>query len=502
MSLIVSAFAPVSDVRRALTPQLRLDRGPTRLLLVDLGRGQNRLGASCLLQAYGALGDVAPDVDAAADVRALFEVVSALSARGSVLAYHDRSDGGLFVTLLEMAFAGGAGLEIELPEALGEDPIAALFAEELGAVLQVSDEHAAAVSAAFAARGLVVHDLGRPVPGTRIELRRAGATLYAAERSALRAAWSETTHAIQRLRDDESCADEEQQARLDAEDPGLSPKLTFDPAEDIAAPYVQRGARPRVAILREQGVNGQLEMGAAFDRAGFEAVDVHMTDLLSGSVELSSFVGLAACGGFSYGDVLGAGEGWAKSILFHARVRDAFAAFFARPETFALGVCNGCQMMSNLHELVPGAEQWPRFVQNRSERYESRLVQLRVEASPSVLFRGMQGSVIPIVVAHGEGRVELRGDDEQRALDALDGSGLVTARYVDHRGQVSERYPRNPSGSPRGICAVTTRDGRVTILMPHPERVFRSVALSWRPDGWGEDSPTMRIFRNARAFVG
>jgi phosphoribosylformylglycinamidine synthase len=498
LSLIVSAFAPVADVRSAITPLLRLDRGPTRLLLVDLGRGQNRLGASCLLQAYGALGDAPPDLDRPTDLRAMFELLATLIAEGTLLAYHDRSDGGLLVTLLEMAFAGGVGLEVEVDEALGADPIAALFAEELGAVLQVSDQDAAAVHAAFTARGLAMYDVGRPVAGTRIELRRGQELLLGSERSALRAAWSETTHAIQRLRDDPSCADEEQAGRIDPEDLGLTPQLTYDPAEDVAAPHVQRGARPRVAILREQGVNGQLEMAAAFDRAGFEAVDVHMTDLLAAGLDLSGFAGLAACGGFSYGDVLGAGEGWAKSILFNPRVRDVFAGFFARPETFALAVCNGCQMMSNLYELVPGAEDWPRFVQNRSERYEARLVQLRVESSPSVLFRGMEGSVIPIVVGHGEGRVEPRSEEVLRALDQ---GGLVAARYVDHRGEVTERSPKNPSGSPRGICAVTTRDGRVTSLMPHPERVFRSVALSWRPDGWGEDSPTMRMFRNARAFV-
>jgi phosphoribosylformylglycinamidine synthase len=400
----------------------------------------------------------------------------------------------------EGARKGGRGRASDpIRQGLGADPIAALFAEELGAVLQVRAEDAAAVCASFTGRGLRVVDVGEPVAGTRVELRRGDELLYAAERSALRAAWSETTHAIQRLRDDPTCADEEQACRVDTDDAGLTPALGFEPAEDVAAPFVKRGARPRAAILREQGVNGQVEMAAAFDRAGFEAVDVHMTDLLSGALDLSSFAGLAACGGFSYGDVLGAGEGWAKSILFNARVRDAFADFFARPETFTLGVCNGCQMMSNLHELVPGAEHWPRFVQNRSERYESRLVQLRVEESPSIVFRGMSGSVIPIVVAHGEGRVEPRSDE---ALRALDQSGLVAARYVDHRHEVARRYPQNPSGSPRGICAITTRDGRVTILMPHPERVFRSVALSYRPDDWGEDSPTMRMFRNARAFVG
>jgi phosphoribosylformylglycinamidine synthase len=500
LSLIVSAFAPVTDVRRALTPELARDAGETRLLLVDLARGKQRLGGSCLLQVFGALGDAAPDLDTPADLAALFSAVQSLNAAGRLLAYHDRSDGGLFVTLVEMAFASGLGIEVDVA-ALGGHPLAALFNEELGAVLQVRAEDVSFVREAFASRGLgdSVHDLGRPVPGARVRITTGARELLAAERSALRALWSETTHALQRLRDDPACADEEHALRLDASDPGLHAALRFDPAQDPTVPLRARGTRPRVAIVREQGVNGQVEMAAAFDRAGFEAVDVHMSDVLAGRVALERFSGLIACGGFSFGDVLGAGEGWAKSVLYNGRARAAFAAFFARADTFTLGVCNGCQMLSTLHELIPGAEHWPRFVQNRSERYEARMALVRVEDSPSVLLRGMAGARLPIVVAHGEGRAEPRGAGE---LEALERAGLVSARYVDHLGAVADRYPRNPSGTPRGITAITTRDGRVTLMMPHPERVFRTVQLSWHPRDWGEDSPWMRLFRNARVFVG
>jgi phosphoribosylformylglycinamidine synthase len=515
LSLIVSAFAPVADVRRALTPELRRDVGETRLLLVDLGGGKNRLGASCLLQAFDAIGQNPPDVDSPEALRAFFETMQALREDGTLLAYHDRSDGGLLVTALEMAFAGGSGLELELgalvtsgtaPALRGgaactrEELLAALFSEELGAVVQVREQDVTRVASAFERAGLAgaVHELGRPIVGNAVQLRLAGETVFASTRVALRAIWSETTHALQRLRDDPQCADEEQAARVDASDPGLRAELSFDPSDDIAAPFVLRAVKPKVAIFREQGVNGQNEMAAAFDRAGFAAVDVHMSDLIAGRIALDGFKGLAACGGFSYGDVLGAGEGWAKSILYNARVREQLAAFFARSDSFALGVCNGCQMMSNLHSLIPGAEHWPRFVQNRSERYEARLVSVAIARTPSILFDGMEGSRLPIVTAHGEGRAEPASDAELRALDE---SGLVAARYVDHEGAIAERYPLNPSGTPRGITAITTRDGRVTIMMPHPERVFRSVQLSHRPREWGEDSPWMRLFRNARLWV-
>jgi phosphoribosylformylglycinamidine synthase len=500
LSLIVTAFAPITDVRRALTPQLRTDLGETELLLVDLGRGRNRLGASALAQVFGRLGDAPPDLDDPALLRGFFAGIQELNAAGLLLAYHDRSDGGLLITLLEMAFAGGTGLSADLSRLPG-DPRAVLFAEELGAVLQVRVEDAGRVASALEAAGLAgcVHRIGHPAPGDRIAIRKDGAMLLDASRAELRGVWSETTHLMQALRDDPACADEEQQGRCDAADPGLHVHLGFDPDEDLAAPFLARGARPRVAILREQGVNGQVEMAAAFDRAGFEAVDVHMSDLLEGRASLDGFRGLAACGGFSYGDVLGAGEGWAKSILFNDRARQEFQRFLGRTDTFALGVCNGCQMLSNLHELIPGAGDWPHFVKNRSEQFEARLSLVEVLESPSVLLRGMAGSRLPIAVAHGEGRAEFASDGQRRALEAR---GLVAARFVDHHGRPAERYPENPNGSPGGITAVTTPDGRVTILMPHPERVFRAVQLSWRPPGLKEDGPWMRVFRNARAWVG
>jgi phosphoribosylformylglycinamidine synthase len=499
LSLIVSAFAPVRDVRCSVTPQLRPDLGG-ELLVVDLGRGRNRLGGSCLAQAYGRVGEEPPDLDDARTLAAFFAAVQSLVASGEIVAYHDRSDGGLLVTLLEMAFAGGCGVDVDLSPLAGDD-VAVLFSEELGAVLQVRDAHLRAALDAFASRGLGghVHRIGRPTKGDRVTIARGGRSLVDDRRSRLRGVWSETTLRMQSLRDDPACAAEEHAARCDAEDPGLSPSLSFDPNDDVAAPFVARGARPKIAVLREQGVNGQVEMAAAFDRAGFEAADVHMTDLLSGRARLDGFKGLVACGGFSYGDVLGAGEGWAKSILFSTELRDMFQRFFERPDTFSLGVCNGCQMMSNLREIVPGAAAWPRFVRNRSEQFEARVALLRIEKSPSILLRGMEGSVLPIAVAHGEGRVE---PASQAALDELERAGLVAARYVDNRHAVAERYPANPNGSPRGITAITTPDGRATLLMPHPERVFRAVQYSWRPDDWREDGPWMRLFRNARVWVG
>ncbi len=513
LSLIVSAFAPVTDVRRALTPELRgdgdVDVTDTELLLVDLGGGKHRLGGSCLAQVYGQLGAEPPDLDDPARLAGLFAAVQELNAAGALLAYHDRSDGGLFVTLVEMAFAGGVGLDIDL-NADGDaaalvggaaHPAALLFSEELGAVVQVREDDVARVTETFARHGLggAVRRLGRPVSGGRITIHAGEHHVFDEERTVLRAVWSETTHAIQRLRDDAASADDEHASRHDARDPGRSAHLTFALDEIPGAGRISATARPRVAILREQGVNGQVEMAAAFDRAGFEAVDVHMTDVLSGAVDLASFRGLAACGGFSYGDVLGAGEGWAKSILFHARARDAFSRFFARPDSFTLGVCNGCQMVSNLKELIPGAERWPRFVRNRSEQFEARLSLVQIEKSPSIFFAGMEGSRIPIAVAHGEGRAEFAADDDRAALER---AGAVAARFVDHHGAVTERYPENPNGSPGGITALTAAEGRVTILMPHPERVFRTVQLSWHPREWSEDSPWMRLFRNARAWVG
>jgi phosphoribosylformylglycinamidine synthase len=496
VSLIISAFAHLDDVRRVLTPQLHLDRGETVLLLVDLGDGQNRLGGSALAQAYGQLGNEAPDVDDPTLLAAFFASVQALHAQGKLIAYHDRSDGGLFAALAEMAFAGRCGLAIELDELPGS-ALAALFNEELGAVLQIAAADRHDVVAVFEAAGLRCVAIGRPAEGDRVTVNREGATLLDASRVELHRVWSATTHALQRLRDNPEVADQEYDRILDTADPGLSPRVSFDAAQDIAAPLIAGGTRPRLAVLREQGVNGHVELAAAFDRAGFAAYDVHMTDIIAGRVSLSGFSGIVAGGGFSYGDVLGAGEGWAKSILFNSRARDEFAAFFARGDTFALGVCNGCQMMSNLHELIPGTAHWPHFVRNRSEQFEARLVLVEVQRSPSLFFAGMEGSRIPIATAHGEGYAEFRDTAQLAAAEAL-----VTLRFVDNRGAITEAYPYNANGSPHGITGLTTADGRFSILMPHPERVFRSVQMSWHPPKWGEDSPWMRMFRNARVWLG
>jgi len=502
LSLIVSGFAPVQDVRATLTPQLRLDRGETDLILVDLGRGRNRLGGSILAQVYGQLGRAVPDVDDAEDLKAFFAVIQGLNADGHLLAYHDRSDGGLLTTLLEMAFAGHCGLELRL-DALAdcrEALAGVLFSEELGAVIQVRRDVAPEVLARFEASGLgdCVAVIGQPLQGSAVTVGFNGASVLEGERRLLQRQWSETSYYIQRLRDNAECADQEFDAILEEENPGLSATLSFDVEEDIAAPYINKGVRPQVAILREQGVNGQVEMAAAFDRAGFAAIDVHMSDILAGRVDLAAFKGLAACGGFSYGDVLGAGEGWAKSILFNARAREAFQTFFERKDSFALGVCNGCQMISNLHELIPGTEFWPHFVRNRSEQFEARVAMVQVQESPSIFLRGMAGSRLPIAIAHGEGHAEYESEE---ALLEADLSGCVALRFVDNHGKVTEGYPANPNGSPRGITGLSSRDGRVTIMMPHPERVFRAVQNSWRPDDWQEDGGWLRMFRNARVWV-
>jgi len=497
LSLIVSAFAPCDDVRATLTPELRTGAGPTELVLVDLAPGRARLGGSVLAQVLGQTGDEPADLDDPSVITGLYAALAELRDAGQVLAYHDRSDGGLFVTLCEMAFAGRAGLTIDAAAIAATDAglVPGLFAEEPGAVLQVRAADRANVCDTLARHGLEARVVARPRDDDAIVVERGGEARFRERRTALQRAWSETTWQMQALRDNPVCAQEEYDRILDVGDPGLSPSLTFDPAEDAAAPWVSRGARPPIAILRDQGVNGQIEMAAAFDRAGFEARDVHMSDVTSGRVSLASFRGLAACGGFSYGDVLGGGEGWAKSVLYNARARDEFAAFFARSDTFALGVCNGCQMMAALKAIIPGAEAWPRFVKNASEQYEARLVTVEILPTASVFFRGMEGSRIPAVVAHGEGRAVFGSAADRDAV-------IVAGRFVDNRGAIATTYPLNPNGSPDGITAVTTADGRFTILMPHPERVFRTVQLSWHPDTWGEDSPWMRVFRNARVFVG
>ncbi len=502
VSLIVSAFAPVADVRRTLTPALADDAGETALVLVDLGAAEPRLGGSILAQVHGALGDVPADLDDPALLRGFAAALRDLRADRQVLAYHDRADGGLWATLVEMAFAGHCGLDITI-DATGERLLRKLFAEEPGVVLQLRAAEVEAARAVFSRHGLTgrVHVVARPrAAADLVRVRDAGGVTVLEESwSALRAAWSAVSYAMRRLRDDPDCADEEHAAAIDPATPGLIVDLGFDPEADVAAPFIARGARPRVAVLREQGVNSQVEMAAAFELAGFEPHDVHMTDLIAGRRQLAEFRGLVACGGFSYGDVLGAGEGWAKSIRFNPRLRDAFEEFFARSETFALGVCNGCQMLSALHELIPGSAHWPRFVRNRVEQFEARLSLVEVLPSPSLFFADMAGSVLPIAVSHGEGRAEFA---DAAALEACLDFGLVGLRYVTARGAPAERYPANPNGSPRGIAALCNADGRVTITMPHPERVFRSLQNSWRPRDAGEYSGWMRMFRNARRWVG
>lgn len=500
LSLIVSSFAPVTDVRRTLTPQLRTDRGDSDLILIDLGRSKNRLGGSALAQVYNAVGGAAPDLDRPADLQAFFTVIQQLNAANLLLAYHDRSDGGLLATLAEMMFAGGCGVTVLLDD-VGEDVLSALFSEELGAVVQIDSRDRQRVLQQLAALGLseCSHVIGTLNERDHLTLYHAGEVVSSTSRSVLRQYWSETSYRLQALRDHPDCAREAFESATDGSDPGLSVALTFDPAADIAAPFIAEGVRPRVAILREQGVNGQLEMAAAFDRAGFTAVDAHMSDVLAGRVLLNDFQGLIACGGFSYGDVLGAGEGWAKSILFNSRARDQFAAFFADPNHFALGVCNGCQMFSNLHELIPGTELWPRFFRNRVEQFEARLSLVEILPSPSLFLHDMVGSRLPIVVAHGEGRARFSSADAENAALAAQ---LVSLRFVDHAGQPATRYPANPNGSAQGMTGFTSSDGRFTILMPHPERLFRSVQYSWRPHDWGEDGPWLRMFRNARRWIG
>jgi phosphoribosylformylglycinamidine synthase len=499
VSLIISAFAPVKDTRRTLTPQLRTDLGPSSLWLIDLGAGRNRLGGSALTQVYGELGEEPADLDDPQRLVQFAAVLAELRSAGLILAYHDRSDGGLFATLVEMAFAGHCGLDISLPAAR-QPALAQLFSEELGAVIQVRAADEARVAAVLASRGFgaFAQRIGTPTTELRVKLDIAGAR-FEESWVDLRRAWSETSWRMRRLRDDPQSADEEYAALTSLDDPGLSVELGFDPQEDIAAPFVARGVRPAVAVLREQGVNSQIETAAWLDRAGFEAHDVHMTDLLAGRRSLEEFKGIVACGGFSYGDVLGAGEGWAKSILFHSKAREDFARFFARGDAFALGICNGCQMFAALAELMPGTEHWPRFVRNRSEQYESRLVMVEILRSPSVVLDGMAGSFIPTVVAHGEGRAEFKS---QSAEQEFSSSGLVAFRYVSPNRRVASTYPHNPAGAPFGLAAICNTDGRITATMPHPERSTRYIQNSWRPDDAGEWSGWMRLFRNARRFVG
>ncbi|NGY06707.1 phosphoribosylformylglycinamidine synthase [Solimonas terrae] len=498
LSLIITAFAPVADVRASLTPQLKTDvGGATRLVLVDLGAGRNRLGGSALAQVYGAVGDVAPDLDDARRLRVAFEQIQQLNADGKLLAYHDRSDGGLLATLAEMAFAGHCGLDITL-DGLSGNAASALFNEELGFVAQLHAGDAPRIVAALREAGLSAHDIGVVTDADRLRFMHEGRTVLEAARSQWHHLWAETSHRIAALRDNPDCANEEFAALADATDPGLQLQLTFKPG---AAPQIAR--RPKVAILREQGVNGQYEMAYAFAAAGFESVDVHMSDVLEGRVKLADFAGLVACGGFSYGDVLGAGQGWAKTILFNERGRSEFQQFLASPERFALGVCNGCQMFAALKDIVPGAEHWPAFRRNRSEQFEARWSQVELLESKSLFFAGMAGSKLPIAVAHGEGRAEFT---DAADLGALQSAGQVAMRYVTTRGEVADTYPANPNGSPAGLSSVCNADGRVTILMPHPERTIAGTSGSWWPQNFAAGSglgktPWFQMFVNARKFA-
>ena len=478
------------------------------------------MGGSALAQVTQQIGNEVPDVDSADDVKGFFNAIQQLNRQQMLLAYHDRSDGGLYATLCEMAFAGHAGVTVNLDilvtegehasdwgdsknwasqvEARRNDlTLRALFSEELGAVIQVRAEQKSDVMNVLREFGLGAcsHIIGKPNERDAVEFTRDAKVIYQKSRIELQRFWSETSWRIARLRDNPACADAEYDRILDATDPGMTPKITFDMAEDIAAPFIATGARPRVAILREQGVNSHVETAYVMHKAGFDAVDVHMSDLIAGRAKLTDFTGLIAVGGFSYGDVLGAGEGWSKTILFNPALAEQFSGFFQRTDSFGLGICNGCQMMSSLKSIIPGAEHWPKFTRNQSEQFEARFAMVEVLESPSIFFAGMAGTQAPIAVSHGEGFANFAHTGNDQSVN-------VALRFVDHRGQPTESYPLNPNGSPSGITSVTTTDGRFTVMMPHPERVFRTVINSWHPDGWGEDAPWMRMFRNARKWVG
>lgn len=499
LSLLVSAFSPVLDVRKTLTPLLQTDAEDSRLILIDLGLGKKRLGGSALAQSYKQIGSQTPDLDKPEILKSFFQTLQILNQEDQILAYHDRSDGGLLTTLCEMMFASHCGLEIQL-KVFGDDIIRSLFCEELGAVIQVDEKHVESVMSACekAELGDHTHIIGKLTKDDRLTLQKGRQVCYSAARVKLQKIWAETSYQIQALRDNPECAKQEYEAIESDDHAGITPHIGFDLQENVAEKLTRLTEKPAVAILREQGVNGHVEMAAAFDKAGFSAVDVHMTDILEGREDLSRFVGLIACGGFSYGDVLGAGGGWAKSILFNDRARDVIEGFFQRDDVFGLGVCNGCQMMSQLKQLIPGAEHWPYFRRNLSEQFEARFSTVEILPSPSLFLQEMQGSHIPIAVAHGEGRAVFT----ENTADAVINAGLVSMRFVDHHGHATEHYPENPNGSPQGITGLTTADGRFTIMMPHPERVFRTVQNSWHPADWGENGPWLRMFRNARVWVG
>ena len=495
VSLVITAYAPVTDVRKHLTPELKSLDEPSYLLLFDLGEGANRLGGSCLAQTYNRGGGQVPDLDDPARLKTFFAAIQELMSRDMVLAYHDRSDGGLLATVAEMMFASRLGVSLQF-SGTDQELLGQIFSEELGAVIQVTKNKLTQVQMVLDRTGAKATAIGRVESDSKLTIRNGDSIVLQMDRKQLQREWSETSYRIQALRDNPVTAREEFDRILDDRDPGLHAALTFDANDDITRP-LRAQAGPRVAVLREQGVNSQYEMAAAFMRAGFTAVDVHMSDLLSGRDSLANYQGVVACGGFSFGDVLGAGGGWAKSILYHSRTRDEFAAFFSRSDTFALGVCNGCQMLSHLSELIPGAASWPRFLRNKSEQFEARLSLVEIVESPSVFLQDMAGSRMPIATSHGEGRVVF--DDES---DRYAASHTIAMRYVDNYGKVADHYPANPNGSPDGICGLSNDDGRVTIMMPHPERVARTMQNSWHPDNWGEDGTWMRMFRNVRVAVG
>lgn len=497
LSLIISAFAPVLDARKTVTPELAREKD-SGLFLFDLGQGHNRMGASVLAQVYGETGQVGPDVDDVELLKNFYLAIQDMLANDYLLAYHDRSDGGLITTLCEMAFAGRTGVTVDIQK-LGDHNIEILFTEELGAVIQVKRNNFNNIKQVIDKYKLntVFREIGKINDSEELIILKDKLKVFTDSITNLRRCWSETTYHLQKMRDNPECARQEYDSILKNENPSLFSQLTYETDEDITAPYINSGIRPRIAILREQGVNGQVEMAAAFNKAGFDAIDVHMSDLQSGRLDLVSFQGLAACGGFSYGDVLGAGEGWAKSILYNSRTYDMFAAFFARVDSFGLGVCNGCQMMSNLHSIIPGSDSWPHFVRNKSEQYEARVSMVEIMPSRSLFLKGMQGSKMPIVVAHGEGQVEFRSADAEQLID----DRAACVRFIDRDGGTAEIYPANPNGSARGLTGFTNSDGRFTIMMPHPERVFRAVQNSWQAPEWGEDSPWMRMFRNARVWI-
>jgi phosphoribosylformylglycinamidine synthase len=498
VSLVITAFAPVTDARQALTPELKISDEPSRLLLIDLGRGADRLGGSCLQQVHAVFSEQVPDLDKAEDLAGFFAAIQELIANRQLLAYHDRSDGGLITTLCEMAFAGRCGISLSFEHTIANDSArlrARLFAEEPGAVIQVSESQMQNVVDCFSRYGLrdLLQDIGEPKKGHLLSVESAGHNYLEVDLREMHQAWCETSYEIQKLRDHPDCANEEFSQALNWDQPYLQPKLGFDPQSSPLAPQIMTAVKPAVAILREQGVNGQIEMAAAFDAAGFRAVDVHMSDLLEGRADLSGFQGFVACGGFSYGDVLGAGRGWATSVLFQSQLREQFGDFFARDDRFALGVCNGCQMLSALKDIIPGSEGWPDFVANRSGQFEARLSLVKITESPSLFFNGMEGSLLPVATAHGEGRAQFR--------PAQSVQSPVVLQYVDANANAALEYPQNPNGSPEGVTGLCNSDGRITIMMPHPERTLRSVNFSWAPQDWPEVSPWQRMFLNARHWV-